>query len=68
MKKKTMRHPRAYIVIYYTGRDICDATFYSEHRANSKLNYEDARDHLRCVYGRRVSVGDIRQTYLTEVD
>ena len=44
---------RTYIAIIDTGRDYVYFVFYSEHRANSKANIEDAKNAYKRKHGRK---------------
>lgn len=46
---------REYIAYWNDGHDNGKFTFYSEHRANSKANLEDARNAMRRKYGWRTA-------------
>lgn len=57
---------RKYIAIYDTGHDTGDFEFYSEHRAGSKANLEDAESKMRNLYGRSARNKEIIDIYLLD--
>lgn len=60
---------RYYIAMYDDGHDYGSFTFSSEHRAGSKANMEDARNHVLRVLGyRRASQIEIIKIERYEVE
>lgn len=47
---------RQYTALADTGRDYISFEFYSEHRANSKANIEDAQNYYKRNHGHKVNV------------
>ena len=54
---------RRYVAWADNGDNFFEFEFFSEHRANSKANYEDAIRQWKSKHGRR-SVCVIKQTFL----
>ena len=59
-----MRQLREYRAYWDDGHDRGEFTFYSEHRANSKANLEDARRYMLRTYGRHARYREIKGTEL----
>lgn len=56
---------RQYIAFYDNGHQEGEFTFYSDHRANSKPNKEDARQTMIRRFGRRSADYTIKSTMLS---
>ena len=60
-----MKSERKYLASCDDGHDYFQFEFYSEHRANSKANKEDAVIEARKRYGKHVKI-EVIETYLQE--
>lgn len=61
-----MRTIRTYIAHCDDGHDFFDCEFESEHRANSKANYEDAKRKINKSHGRNSRSYIILKTYIKD--
>lgn len=57
---------RQYSAYADNGRDYISFEFYSEHRANSKANFEDAIKYYKRQHGRNMKIKIISTTYNKE--